>query len=145
MVALFTDTQLELQSVIAAMASGGVEATRQLLDGNEASRATTDELITGFSGVGIAEELGGHGGTLVDAVVMLHALGRALQPDEFAWHLAGVHAAAALGAGLVDEAISMLAGIAAKVEDPSPWRLRIVDLALQDLQIDQTHEIVQAP
>jgi len=96
-VALFSHTQLELQDLAASIASDGRAATRRLLDGGTTDVSITDQLMAGFSGIGVPEAVGGAGGTLTDAAVFVHGLARQLQPDAYVWHLAAVQAGAALG------------------------------------------------
>ena len=98
MQATFTDEQHALAETARDLAKTGLAGARAALEGHEPSRALTEALAAGFSGVGVPEEHGGAGGGLVEVAILLEALGRTVAPTPFVSHLLAVQAA--YGAGL---------------------------------------------
>ncbi len=101
MQALLTQDQELVAETAARLAKGGLARSRAMLNGIEPIDGPTTELIQGWSGLGVAEELGGAGGSAVEAVLLVHALGEAAEPGPFLGHFHAVHAL--VGAGIADQ------------------------------------------
>jgi alkylation response protein AidB-like acyl-CoA dehydrogenase len=86
MQALLTQDQELVAETAARLAKGGLARSRAMLNGIEPTDGPTTELIQGWSGLGVAEELGGAGGSA---------------PGPFLGHFHAVHAL--VGAGLADQ------------------------------------------
>lgn len=116
MPALFTDTQLELANIARTMGAEGIISQRAALNGGEIPAEPTNSLLEGYAGLGVPENLGGFGGSLVDLVVFLESLYRGAVPTSFGSHVAAVQAA--VGAGF---------NVAPAVDGSQLWTLAAIE------------------
>lgn len=100
--AVLTEEQVALAQAAKDVANGGLADARTLLDGGDAPTRITDALFEGFNGLGIDEDAGGAGGTLVDLALVARELGRTVCPTPWLSHQLAMQAAAAAGLDLGD-------------------------------------------
>jgi alkylation response protein AidB-like acyl-CoA dehydrogenase len=100
--AVLTEEQVAIAEAARGLAEGGLAAARTVLDGGEIPAQPTAALFEGFGGLGIPEEAGGAGGTLVDLALVARELGRTVVPTPWLAHQMAVHAAAAAGFDLAE-------------------------------------------
>lgn len=111
--ALFTEDQLLIQETADKIASGGLERARAVARGLAVINDPTPELVADWSSLGVSEDAGGQGGSLVDLALLVYALARRCDPGDFVAHAAAVQAA--VGAGLTLDAVLTDSGRAALV------------------------------
>lgn len=98
--ALFTEDQKLIQESAEKIAGGGLERARAAAKGQPLPAEFADELVEGWSGLGVSEELGGHGGSLVDVALLIYPLARACDPSGYVAHAAALQACVGTGIGL---------------------------------------------
>lgn len=99
MQALFTSDQEMIADTASRMAKGGLARARALLNGASPEGSPDGQLIEGWSALGVPEAQGGSAG-MVEAALLVQALGEAGEPGGFLTHFQSAHALA--GAGLAD-------------------------------------------
>ena len=97
MPAVFTETQIELAKVAADITADGLVHQRSAVNGIEFGNDTTTALLEGFGSLGISEECGGDGGSLVDLVVFVESLSRTIEPTQIFYHYAALQIAQSSG------------------------------------------------
>lgn len=102
--ATFTEEQEALASTAADLASGGRQAARAALEGEELPAEPTASLISGYGGLAVSEEAGGMGGSLVDLAIVLEALGREVVPTPWVSHVLAIQVAHAAGLDVAEAA-----------------------------------------
>ena len=98
MTAIFTAVQQELASVGLSIGSSGLSHQRSVLNGGSNPIETSKTLFEDFRGIGVPEEMGGDGGSLVDLVIFIESLSRRIEPTSYVVHMAALQVA--LGASL---------------------------------------------
>lgn len=131
--ATFTQDQLDIAKTIGALAEGSELTARACLTDGWRASAVDDVLLRDFGLLGVPEEAGGMGSSLVDLLVAIEVLGERLVPTRFVSHAAAVQLAAP--AGLLDEDVlhgervlttgvdvPSFPGWASEAPEPSPRR-----------------------
>jgi len=95
--ATFTPEQIQIEEAMVELGAGGLVDARACLEHGWRPPAAEAQLLADFGVLGLPEELGGYGGTLVDAVVAVEALARTLVPTRLPAQLAAIQVAAAAG------------------------------------------------
>lgn len=90
--ALLTEDQRLIIETAAKLVRGAGERARAVLNGAVIPPEPSSNLMSDWSGLGIAEGAGGMGGTLVDAALLVHELGQAVEPTAFTAHFMAAHA-----------------------------------------------------
>ncbi|MBN9478822.1 MAG: hypothetical protein J0I52_01165 [Bordetella sp.] len=96
--ALFTADQTLIRETADKIAAGGLHRARLAARGQAVTDDPFDELVEGWSGLGVSEGAGGHGGSLVDVALLIYALARQCDPSGYVAHAAAVQAC--IGAGV---------------------------------------------
>ncbi len=97
--ALLDDDETLIAETGARLTRGGRKRARAVLNGGEPKDEPGSSLNSGWLGLGIPESLGGSGGSLVSAALLLQELGRSLEPTSFGSRFVAHHALAAAGFG----------------------------------------------
>lgn len=95
--ATYTAEQAEIERTMLELGAGGLEQARHALERGWGAPDGDAELLEGFGGLGLSEEQGGFGSSLLDAAIAVEALARTLVPTRLPVHLAAVLTAAAAG------------------------------------------------
>lgn len=97
--ALLTDEEMLIEETIARITKEGRARARRALAG-EHSPEPSATLRSDWIGLGIPEESGGSGGSMVAAALLIQELGRSLEPTSFVPEFIARHVLAASGATL---------------------------------------------
>ncbi|MGI9018430.1 MAG: acyl-CoA dehydrogenase family protein [Euzebya sp.] len=100
--AVLTPEQIALARAARDVASDGLGDARVMLDGGLPPERITTALFEGFNGLGIDEDRGGAGGTLVDVALVARELGRTVCPTAWLPHQLALQAAAAGGLDITE-------------------------------------------
>jgi alkylation response protein AidB-like acyl-CoA dehydrogenase len=95
--ALLTDEEILIEETIARITKDGRVRARKYLAGDRPEEPTAT-LRSDWLGLGIAEESGGSGGSLVAAALLVQELGRSLEPTAFVPEFVARHVISASGA-----------------------------------------------
>jgi len=95
--AIYTPEQQELEKTMLAVAADGLSAARECLSSGWVAPPCDERLVADYAGLGVPEEAGGVGGTLVDVAIAVGALARTLLPTTLVTHWAAVQVALAAG------------------------------------------------
>ncbi len=102
MQALFSEDETMIGEAIERLTRGGRARARSALDGAAPPTGPDGSLMSDWIGLGIPETLGGSGGTLVGAALLMQALGRSLEPGRFCTEFLSRHVLAAAGIPVSD-------------------------------------------
>lgn len=116
--ALLTDEEILIQETIARITKDGRTRARKYLAGDRPEEPTAT-LRSDWLGLGIPEESGGSGGSLVAAALLVQELGRSLEPTTFVPEFVARHVISASGATL-----QALGDRAAAVDLAEPTEMR---------------------
>ncbi len=100
--AVLTDEQKAIAEAARDLAASGLADARQMLDGGDLPAQPTLALMQGFNGLGIDEDAGGAGGSLVDVALVARELGRTVCPTSWLPHQLALQAAAAAGLDITE-------------------------------------------
>lgn len=92
-----TDEQRELETVAGRLARHGLAELRGWLRGEPKGEEPTRTLLADYGALGLVEQHGGVGGTLLDIAVMAERLGRTLTMTPWFSHIMAIHTAARAG------------------------------------------------
>ncbi len=95
--ATFTPEQEQIEQTLSELGAGGLVAARSCLEEGWSAPQADDQLLADFGALGLGEEFGGFGGTIVDIAVAVEALARTLVPTRLPGQLAAIQVAAAAG------------------------------------------------
>lgn len=95
--AVLTEEQQALAEAAQALAASGLVDARTTLDGGDVPARPTEDLFDGFNGLGIDEQDGGAGGSLIDLAIVARELGRTVCPTPWVSHQLALQAAVAAG------------------------------------------------
>ena len=95
--ATFTSEQEQLAAVALDMGASGLDGARQMVDGGDLPAEPTTSLFSGFGAIGIPEQAGGAGGSLVDVAILVEGLAQTLTPTPYVAHLAALQLAHGAG------------------------------------------------
>ncbi|CAM3266093.1 acyl-CoA dehydrogenase family protein [Nocardioides dubius] len=98
--ATFTQDQADIAKTVEAIAASAEGETRSFLDAPWRAPAIDATLLSDFSVLGVPERSGGVDSSLVDLMVAVETLGRALAPTSFVAHAAAVQLMVDSGADL---------------------------------------------
>jgi alkylation response protein AidB-like acyl-CoA dehydrogenase len=144
MLALFTEDQKLIQDTAEKIAAGGLERARSVAKALPITNDPTDELVAEWSGLGVSEGVGGHGGSLVDVALLIYALARQCDPGGYVAHAAAVQAC--VGAGLELSEVAgdgeRLALMSAKTSEAAPGLKRASRAAVLSDQGVSLHTVV---
>lgn len=97
MQALFTEDETLIADSAARLLQGGLERARAVHGGAPPPAEPAAALEADWIGLGIPESLGGSGGSLVAAALLMQELGRVVEPVAFGPRFVGQHAFLAAG------------------------------------------------
>ena len=126
--ATFTPEQEQIEQTMVAVGVDGLSAARTCLESGWKASAADERLLADFGALGLGEEAGGYGGSLVDIAVAVEALARTLVPSRLPAQLAAIQVAAAAGLD-VTAAVSegehwALAADEPSADGPDGWTMR---------------------
>lgn len=116
--AVLTDEQHAIAEAARDLAAGGLDGARAMTDGRAMPDQPTRGLFEGFNGLGVPEDEGGAGGSLVDLALVVRELGRTVTPTPWLTHQLALQVAAAAGLS-VSEAMRADARWVLVDDDPS--------------------------
>lgn len=129
--ATFTPEQEEIAQAMASLGAGGLAAARDCLEGGWTAPPAEAQLLADFGVLGLPEELGGFGSTMVDVAVAIEALARTLVPTRLPVQLAAIQVAAAAGLDVTPATIGAerwaLAADEPLADGPAGWSVRLED------------------
>jgi len=102
MTAVLEEQQRLVVEAAERMAADGLVAAQAALAGNAWPEEPDRTLMTDWTGLGIAENSGGDGGSLVDLALVVRALATTLTPTRFTSHVMALQAAHGAGLPLAD-------------------------------------------
>ncbi|GAB4149682.1 MAG: acyl-CoA dehydrogenase family protein [Sphingomonadales bacterium] len=97
MQATFSDEQNLIIEAAKKMAADGIAQARAAVDAKPLPTEPTNSLMESWAGLGVAEDKGGSGGSLLDLALLLQELAAKLTPTPFFSHVMAVQVAAAGG------------------------------------------------
>ena len=97
MQATFSDDQNLILDTARKMAANGLAQARAAVNDGIVAAEPTAVLMQSWAGLGVAEDQGGSGGSLLDLALLLQELATTLTPTPFLSHVLAVQVAAAVG------------------------------------------------